>query len=190
MLKYPLTIISIILNIIFISVILTSNNNNVERVYSVTADGKKKYDEIIESDNEIHKRVLIDTKLDEEIIYFKSGQIKEVRKYKDGKKDGSWIIYYENNNPLSKNKIKKESQYIDDILQESVKYNRDGIIEQLSLPESKRITMVTNYYLNGQIKSQGKTILTNSGNQAWYGSWIWYNKDGSIKNEKFFNQDL
>ena len=40
------------------------------------------------------KRVFVNGELVEEVVYFEKPQIKEIRKYNKGIKDGDWTIYY------------------------------------------------------------------------------------------------
>ena len=111
MLKYLLITISIVLNIIFIIFFLTSDNN-VTKIYSTTLEGTPKYKERIEQPNgDIIERLLIDGNLIQEIIYFSDGQKKEIRNYKNNQKHGDWVIYYQNNDSISKERKKQYSNY-------------------------------------------------------------------------------
>ena len=187
MLKYSVITVSIVLNIIFIIFFLTSDNN-ITKMYSTTLEGTPKYKERIEQSNgDIIERILIDGDLIQEVIYFPNGQKKEIKNYKNNQKHGDWIIYYQNNDSINKKRKMQYSNYRNDLLRELVKYDYSGSIQQLSLPISKNSKMITNYYLNGQIESSGKIFLTQEGEEKRYGTWIWYDEAGLIKQEKLFN---
>ena len=138
------------------------------------------------------KRLFVNGELSEEIIYFEKPQIKEIRKYNKGIKHGDWTIYYKDSPDSLKPEIKVELKYTNGGLVQKIEYYISGQVKQLSWnPDLDSITDIINYYPSGQKKSEGQKILMESGKDAWYGDWIWYNEiDGSVKEEKTFNQDL
>jgi len=208
----------LILNSIFIYVLLKDDSHsNLDKIFSEKKaepfedlNGNREYDlgepfedlngsgkwddairEYTEESEEV-KRLFINGELVEEIIYFKKPQIKEIRKYHNGIKHGDWIIYYQDNSDSLKPKIKVELKYVDGGLVQKIEYYISGQVKQLSWnPDLDSVTDIINYYPSGQKKSEGQKILMESGKDAWYGDWIWYNeKDGSVKQEESFNEDL
>ena len=146
----------------------------------------------------IHKKNNIETlKLNgivrEQKIYFENNRIKEIRKFDSlEQKSGVWVTYFETNSPDLKNNIKTETVYENGKLVEGIEYFFTGEVKQIYTKDVNynNVTDVINYYPDGQIQSEGKKILTKSGKEAWYGNWVFYNRDGTIKQEKVFDQNL
>ena len=92
---------------------------------------------------------------------------------------------------------KNEEQNFDDAennnkenqnFKEEVHYYPDGSIKKLIVKnQSNNIRIIVTYYLNGQIESQGKMKLAKSGNEMLHDQWIWFNVDGTIRQEAFYD---
>jgi len=173
---------------------------NGNRIYDLgepfeDSNGNGKWDDAIREyieESADMKRLFVNGELSEEIIYFEKPQIKEIRKYNKGIKDGDWTIYYKDSPDSLNPEIKVELKYANGGLVQKIEYYTSGQVKQLSWnPDLDSITDIINYYPSGQKESEGQKILMESGKDAWYGDWIWYNEiDGSVKEEKTFNQDL
>ncbi|MAV64269.1 MAG: hypothetical protein CBD97_00685 [Pelagibacteraceae bacterium TMED237] len=186
--------ISIILNIIFIFSGSASSSfdyifqtsDKIEKSYSYTDKGEKMYieTELNSSNNPIYRKIVVNSDLIKELYFYINGKIKEEYNYKNGRKNGAWSSYRDNGS------IKEDGIYQDGVLKEIANYYPSGSIKQLSFSESNKIRLITTYYPNGNIESQGKKILSKNGNEAFYGRWIWYNYDGTFKDEMVFNSSL
>ena len=158
-------------------------------------NGNNKWDDAIREyveDYEYMTKRFVNGELIEEVVYYNKPYVKEIRKYNNGLKHGDWTIFYQSNVDSLNPSIKVELKYINDFLVQKIEYFNSGQVKQLSWnPDLDSITDIINYYPSGQKKSEGQKILMESGKDAWYGDWIWYNEsDGSVKDEKTFNQDL
>ena len=192
MLKKIIILTSIVLNIILVIIIFFPEKNifsksdgRVEKQYNSTDEGEKIYieTEFDYSNNPVYKKVVIDSKLDKEYLYFENGNIMEENHYKNGKKHGYSIAYHMNKG------IKKTSRYENGELQEILEYYNNGNIKELSIPESEKVRVITTYYENGFIESEGKMMLSKSGNETFYDRWVWYHSDGTLKQEKVFQPE-
>ena len=193
MIKKIFILISVILNIIFISKgylssldIFFKNNDKIEKTYSVTDNGQKVYTETeFNSNNEaIYKRIVVDSEIVKESYYYIDGNVKEECNYKNGKKHGLWATYHQDG------RIREDGRYENGELKEVATYYDNGSIKELSYPETEIIRLITTYFPNGNVESQGKKILSKNGNEAFYGRWLWYNIDGTLKDEMVFDSDL
>ena len=83
--------------------------------------------------------------------------------------------------------IEKERTSLDSKPYEEVVYYQNGNRKRYSVYEQENIVNITTNYPNGQIESQGRKTRSNGKNDMYYGRWIWYNQDGTIRDEKNFN---
>ena len=211
-------IIILIFTNIFMLILINANDDFESKIFSEEKaesfkdlNNNKKYDkgepfEDLNQNNKwdssitefIHRKNNIETiKLNgvvrEQKIYFDNNRLKEVRKFDSSEeKHGVWTEYFESNSPYNKNNIKTETVYKKGKLIERIEYFSTGELKQMYTTDINysNITDVINYYPDGQIQSEGKKILTKSGKEAWYGNWVFYNRDGTIKQEKVFDQNL
>lgn len=84
-------------------------------------------------------------------------------------------------------KIHKEKISINSDPYEEVVYYKNGNRKQYFMYEEDNIVNIITNYQNGQIESQGKKIQFNGKNDIFHGTWIWYNEDGTIREERKFN---
>lgn len=100
-----------------------------------------------------------------------TGEVKGISQgaFKDGKKNGSWIIYYDNGQLLSKGEFlfgMKEGLW--------TYYYSDGKLWQTEFVKNgKGHGLVVTYHRNGQIKNKGNML-----NDQREGLWVFYNEDG------------
>jgi antitoxin component YwqK of YwqJK toxin-antitoxin module len=189
MLRYLLVAASIALNVVLVLFFLKTDSK-ITNVYTKTIDGTPKYEQRIEMPNgDSVKRILLDGSLVQESVYFSDGSKKEIRNYNNNQKHGDWIIYYQNNDTINKDRKKQYSSYKDGKLLEMVDYRYEGSIRKLSVPmqNAESSQMITNYYSNGQIESMGKVRLIEEGKKTKYGNWIWYDEQGFVRQEKSFD---
>lgn len=95
--------------------------------------------------------------------------------YDNGNYTGDWI-YFDNSGQLQ-------------FTLNNIELNQEVEINNLqSSYKPKFIALVTNYYKNGKIESQGKILFTTDPelDLEEYGDWIYYNEVGSVKKEKTF----
>ena len=105
-------------------------------------------------------------------------------KYKRIVEDGGKVAelyFFENGN------IEKEKVYFNSKPYEEVVYYQNGNRKSYSRYEKDNLVNITTNHPNGQMESQGKKLRFNGKNDMYYGRWIWYNSDGTVRDEKNFN---
>ncbi len=83
--------------------------------------------------------------------------------------------------------IHKEKTSINSNPYEEVIYHKNGNRKQYLVYEQDNIVNITTNYPNGSKESEGRKISFNGKNDIFHGRWIWYNKDGTIREEKNFD---
>jgi antitoxin component YwqK of YwqJK toxin-antitoxin module len=126
--------------------------------------------------------------------YYDNGKMEETGKYtKDGKKDGKWLTYYDNDTLFSEEyysngKVDEITRYFDingkptseynyknNVLQDYKSFDENGKVRFTSKKDGKRDYDLLLYYPNGNRQKEGKIINNNLD-----GPWMFYDRNGYI----------
>ena len=83
--------------------------------------------------------------------------------------------------------LDKEKTYLNSKPSLDVSYHRDGSRKSLLVYEKDNLVSIITNYPNGQIESEGKKLRFSGKNDMYHGRWIWYNQDGTVRDERNFN---
>lgn len=111
------------------------------------------------------------------IWYYEPDKIRTIQNYKNGKEHGVRIDYYKNGNK------KKEIIYANDVKHgETTSWYENGKVKyECNYNEGKKDGKELYYYENGQLEKEGFFVLDKK-----KGKFVFYNKDGSIQEETTF----
>jgi len=183
--KTILIIISVLLNVSFILLFIFSQSNSSnkkEEKAEAIVEMQEKLD-AKNSELESFQENRLDLNSNKEYSkteFYDNSQIKYKKLVgRDGRVVESY--FFQNGD------IEKERTSLDSKPYEEVVYYQNGNRKRYSVYEQENIVNITTNYPNGQIESQGRKTRSNGKNDMYYGRWIWYNQDGTIRDEKNFN---
>jgi antitoxin component YwqK of YwqJK toxin-antitoxin module len=110
-----------------------------------------------------------------EIEHYENGQIKEIRKYLNGKRDGLWIGFYENGDTMYYQTYKDGLENGDDVF-----YYRKGGGSKKRYKYEKVIGETKYWYKNGQLSFQA---TYDSIFEGFHGNYITWYQNGNVEME-------
>ena len=163
------------------------NGNIKEKVYY--KDKKGYHEEFFENGN-LKIKYQYDYELYEnfgnKFEYYDNGNIKEKVQFVDGLENGNWDFFFENG------VIKRRLIVSNGSTKEVIEYDNQGKIVSLGIINNNTFTDIDTkyYFLNGNLKSIGKTFFSSESDEfIKKGKWIYYNEDGSISKEEYYNDN-